>query len=198
MLKVAVTGNMGSGKSLVCRVFETLGVPVFYSDTVAKNLYNYPDILKKMVEKFGERILTSSGILDRKHFASVIFNDREALQYVSSIIHPEVYKLFEKWSLQQQDKPWCIKESALVFETGHYKQFDKIILVYAHDDVLVERVTMRDGSLPDDVRSRLANQLPVESKLALSHYHILNDNSDLILPQLLKINEELNQLAGKL
>jgi dephospho-CoA kinase len=192
MLKVAVTGNIGSGKTTICRFFALLGIPVFYSDVVAKNLYNDPVILGMMVEQFGKQILTEANALDTKVFASIIFNDKNALSFVTSIIHPAVFKLFHQWCNSHKNKPWCIQESALVFETGNDKNFDRIILVYAPEDILIQRVTKRDGSSPEDVANRLNHQIPVEAKLKLAHYQILNDNSQLIIPQLLHIHEELS------
>jgi dephospho-CoA kinase len=155
MLKVAVTGNMGSGKSSVCRFFELLAVPVFYSDTEAKKLYSNPIILGKMVEKFGERILTDSGNLDTRIFASLIFNDKNSLDSVSSIIHPEVHRVFMKWCALHTDKPWCIQESAIIFETGKYRNFDRIILISAPEEILIQRIAKRDGSSFEEIRTRL-------------------------------------------
>jgi dephospho-CoA kinase len=196
MLKVAVTGNIGSGKTSVCRVFEALGVPVFYSDLEAKKLYDDPTTLEKITARFGKNILTPFGTLNRKELAAIIFNDKEALRFVTGIIHPLVYVRYKNWLALQQHKPWSIQESALVFETGNYTKFDRIILVSAPDDMVVERVTKRDGSSPEDMRSRMANQMPIESKKEHAHYHILNDNSYLIIPRLLKINEELTSQAS--
>jgi dephospho-CoA kinase len=196
MLKVAVTGNIGSGKTSVCRVFESLGVPVFYSDTEAKKLYSDPEILQKMVEKFGKGILNQCDGLDTKVFASIIFNDRNALSYVNSIIHPQVYRIFSNWCTLHKDKPWCIMESALVFETGRYKIFDKVILVYAPQEILLKRIAKRDDSSPDDIKKRLDNQTPDKTKLKLADYFIRNDNSELIIPQLLRIHEELTAVSS--
>jgi len=194
MLKVALTGNIGSGKTLICRFFEILGVPVFYADAQAKKLYENKNILLKVKQEFGDEILTSQGNLNKTVLAEKIFTNKENLKKINSIIHPEVSKIFEEWAGNQRNKPYVIQEAAILFETGGYKRFDKSILVYAPEEILIERVMKRDGLSRKEVLNRLQNQMDQEKKKQLADYLILNDNSQLLIPQILKLHQQLMDL----
>ena len=196
MLKVAVTGNIGSGKTMISRFFETLRVPVFYADREAKKLYDNPVVLKKMTEMFGPVLLNNSGKLNKNKLAEIIFNDKANLEKINAFIHPRVRDKFNQWLTEQKDQPYCIQEAAIVFETGLYKQFDKIILVYAPEDMLIERVMKRDSVAQNQVLKRLENQMPQKLKAELADYILNNNNSCLLLPQMLKIHKELIKLSG--
>jgi len=196
MLKVAVTGNIGSGKTMISRFFETLRVPVFYADREAKKLYDNPVVLKKMTEMFGPDLLNNSGKLNKNKLAEIIFNDKANLEKINAFIHPRVRDKFNQWLTEQKDQPYCIQEAAIVFETGLYKQFDKIILVYAPEDMLIERVMKRDSVAQNQVLKRLENQMPQKLKAELADYILNNNNSCLLLPQMLKIHKELIKLSG--
>ncbi len=191
MLKVAVTGNMGSGKTTVCRIFESLSIPVFYADAEAKKLYHDLDVLNILVDRFGKRILNENKQLDFKAFGGIIFKDNNSLEFVNQLIHPLVFKKFGQWMQQQIHKPYCIQESALTFETGNYKKMDKTILVTAPDELLISRVMQRDGSTAEQVTERLNRQLPQNEKKKLADYCIVNDNKTLVIPQVLEINNIL-------
>jgi len=193
MLRVAVTGNIGSGKSTVCRVFEILSVPVFYADTEAKKLYDDENLLHTLTNKFGEKILRIDKRLDFKAFADIIFNNPAHLSYVNQLIHPLVFKKYLDWSNAQREKPYCIMETALTFETGNYKKMDRTILVYAPENELIERVTRRDKATPFQVKERLSRQWLQEEKRQLADFCITNDNSTLIIPQILNLHNILSQ-----
>ncbi|TVQ88694.1 MAG: dephospho-CoA kinase [Bacteroidetes bacterium] len=195
MLKVALTGNIGSGKTLICRFFEILGIPVFYADAEAKKLYENKNILLKVKQEFGDQILTSQGNLDKTLLAEKIFTNKENLKKINRIIHPEVFKIFEEWINNQKNKPYVIQEAAILFETGGYKRFDKTILVYAPYETLVERVMKRDGLKRQEVLNRLHNQMDQEQKKQLADYLLLNDNSQLLIPQILKLHQQLTELS---
>lgn len=195
MLKVAVTGNIGSGKTLISRVFETLKAPVFYADREAKKLYDDPSVLKKLAELFGYDILNNKRDLNKNKLAEVIFSNKENLEKINAFIHPKVYYKFNTWLKHQKNQPYCIQEAAIIFETGSYKLFDKTILVYAPENLLIERVMKRDSITRKQVLQRLENQMPQKQKAELADYIITNDNSCLLLPQLLKIHNELIKLS---
>ncbi len=194
MIKVAVTGNMGSGKSSVCKVFECLGVPVFYADAEAKKLYSNTGILKILTDKFGSGILAPDLTLNKKALAEIIFKDKSAIEFVNQLIHPMVFSLFDDWCKNIKDKPYCIQEAALIFESGSYKKFDRIIVVHAPESDLIERTIKRDKISDADARKRLQNQLPQEEKIAKAHYTILNDNSRLIIPVVLQAHQSLSKI----
>lgn len=195
MLKIAVTGNMGSGKTSVCKVFNVLGVPVFYADKEAKGLYEDPDILQQLTEKFGDHILNSDRKLNTRALAEIIFNDQSAMNYVSRIIHPRVGILFDQWAAQQINTPYCIQESAIVFETNNQGKFDKTILVYAPEEMLIERVIKRDGTDRQQALERLNHQWKQDKKQSMADYSILNDNQSLIIPQILHIHQQLIKMS---
>jgi dephospho-CoA kinase len=195
MLKVAVTGNIGSGKSVICRFFQLLGVPVFYSDIEAKKQYHNPEVLHIMVERFGQEILTPEKRLNTKAFAAKIFTDQKALKFVSSIIHPRVYDLYNAWLQNYTTMPYTLFESALIFETGSHKRFDRTLVVWAPEDQLLDRVIKRDHSKPGDVLERMKNQLTQPEKIALADYSLLNDNTTLLIPRLIDLHEKLTGLG---
>ena len=195
MLKVALTGNIGSGKTLICRFFEILGVPVFYADSEAKKLYENKNILLKVKQEFGDEILTSQGNLNKTLLAEKIFTNKENLKKINGIIHPEVFKIFEEWARNHRNKPYVIQEAAILFETGSYKRFDRTILVYAPEEMLIQRVVKRDGLSRQEVLNRLQNQMDQEHKKQLADYLILNDNSQLLIPQILKLHQQLSEFS---
>jgi dephospho-CoA kinase len=197
MLKVALTGNMGSGKTVVCRFFEMLGVPVFYADIEAKKLYENPLIIQKVKTLFGKEVITPDGSVDKKALAAKVFSDKAKLKELNNIIHPKVHKMFDQWVKQHKRKPYCIQEAAIIFETGGYKRFDKTILVHAPEDVLVERVMKRDAISRTEVLDRLKNQMSQERKKELADYLLPNDNSMLLIPRILEIHSELMQHSAE-
>jgi dephospho-CoA kinase len=188
MLKIAVTGNMGSGKSLVCKVFESLGTPIFYADQEAKKIYLQNEIKAILQKKFGPDVYLSNGCLNTQSLASIIFKDEKALHFINSLIHPRVYEQFNLWVSQQKNATHCIMESALVFETGSFKHFDKTILVYAPEEILVERIMKRDNSTPEQAKERLSKQMPQSKKMKLADFLIHNDNTNLIIPNILELH----------
>lgn len=197
MLKIALTGNMGSGKTVICRFFEMLDIPVFYADIEAKKLYTNPAILQKVKALFGKEVFTSDGNINKKALADIVFSDKEKLNKLNNVIHPDVHKLFDHWARQHDNKPYCIQEAAIIFETGGYKLFDKTILVHAPEDILIERVMKRDDISRREVLDRLKNQMDQEEKKKLADYLIPNDNSTLLIPRILEIHKELNQFSAE-
>ena len=195
MLKVALTGNMGSGKTVICRFFEMLDVPVFYADIEAKKLYTNPAILQKVKALFGKEVFTSDGSVNKKALAVKVFSDKEKLKKLNDVLHPDVHKMFDQWARQHDNKPYCIQEAAIIFETGGYKRFDKTILVHAPEDILLERVMKRDAISRREVLDRLKNQMDQEEKKELADYLLPNDNSTLLIPRILEIHKELNHFS---
>lgn len=187
---VGVTGGIGSGKSTVSRIFKLLGVPVYNSDMRSKDLLNSnAELRSKLTDQFGEEIYTVAGI-DRKRFASIIFNDKKWLKISNSIIHPFVKNDFEEW-VEKQSFPYAIKESAILFETGIYKQLDKIVLVSAPERLRVKRVVDRDQTPEEIVLERIKNQWKDDKKLPLADFVIINDETQMLLPQVLKVHQSL-------
>jgi dephospho-CoA kinase len=192
MIKAGLTGNIGSGKSIVSRIFETLGVPVFHADEVAKKFLNEVTIQQSIREKFGE-IVFSADTLDRKKLASIVFEDTDALAWLNSLVHPKVKQELKNWFDLHASYKYVIEEAAILFESGFYKEFDKIITVSAPVELCITRVSIRDELDTKEVKKRMQNQWSQEVKIERSHYVILNDENHLLIPQVLSIHSELSK-----
>ncbi len=190
MIKIGLTGNIGSGKSTVARVFKVLGVPVYHSDEKAKEFLFTDEVKEKLMTKFGTSIFKGIEI-DRKKLANIVFNDKEALDFLNSLIHPLVRKGFGDWCNLNNNVPYVIQEAAIMFESGFYKLFDKTIVVSCPEEIAIERVTKRDRVNELTVKERMKNQWDQEKKKELSDFIIYNDNEQLIIPQVLQIHKEL-------
>ena len=190
-LAVGITGGIGSGKSTVSKVFSLLGTPVFEADREAKVLMNTNEKLKKELTALcGIEIYTSDGILDRKKLAALIFDNELLLRKVNDLVHPEVRQAFVNWKVEQQT-PYIIHEAAILFESGFYDMMDYTILVTAPEEARIKRITGRDGITEAEIRSRMARQWNDDKKRKLASIELVNDNSSLIIPQILEIDRKL-------
>jgi dephospho-CoA kinase len=199
MLKVGITGGIGSGKTTVCKVFETLGIPIYYADDRAKILMNTDEFLVTEITKiFGEQAYLSIGELNRPHIASIAFSDKNVLQKLNALVHPVVHRDSEKWFLEQQNVPYVLKEAALHFETGGYKMLDKMITVFAPKKVRIERVMKRDKRTVEEVEARINNQMPDSEKVKLADFVIYNDGSQSLIQQIYTIHQSLIKSPKKL
>lgn len=193
MIKVGITGGIGSGKTTVCKVFELLGVPVYYADLEAKNILDNDRIVfDSIVELFGKEVLNSLSKIDRKRLASFVFNDKKRLDQLNAIVHPAVLKHFDSWSELNSLSPYILKEAAILFESGSYKNLNKIITVSSSIETRINRVVQRDKVSREEVEKRILNQMADEEKIKLSQFVIMNDEQQLIIPQILKIHNELS------
>ncbi len=191
MLHIGITGGIGSGKSVVCRIFEVLGIPVYYADDRAKWLMNNDPGLKAAIRGlFGDQAYAANGELDRKYIASVAFTDPAILSRLNEIVHPAVLEDGFAWQQAQSDAPYTIKEAALLFESGSYLFLDRIITVYAPLELRLQRVMDRDGADRESVLSRIQRQMPEEEKTKLAHYVIYNDGSRSLIRQVLDLHRE--------
>lgn len=202
MLKVGITGGIGSGKTTVCKLFEQLGVPVYYADERAKYLMQHEHYLIDLIKKnFGSDVYDNGGALNRKLLAEKVFNNPEKLRVLNSLVHPAVFRDTERFVEEQQVKnlPYAMKEAALLVETGSYKNLDKLIVVTAPLEVRLQRVSQRDSAATEEILSRIRNQLPEEEKLKLADYIITNDKDiEHLKQQVLNIHEQLLELRNKL
>jgi len=188
-IKVAVTGGIGSGKSMVCAVFSALGAPVYQADVEARRLMNKDAFLRKSLEDLLGPEAYSGDELNRAWVAGRIFSDPELVKKVNALVHPAVHRDFLRWAGQQLF-PYLIEEAALTFESGGAELFDYVVVVSAPEKLRIERVTSRDGSSEEQVRARMANQWSQEEKERKAHYVIINDNQTMILPQILALHAE--------
>lgn len=192
-LRVGVTGGIGSGKSTVCKIIETLGYPVYNADIEAKKITeNDPLVISSIANIFGNDIYLS-GKLDRKRLSLLVFSNSDLLKKLNTIVHPAVAKHFDNWA-KSTNSPIVFKETAILFESGAYKQLDKSVIVVAPVETRIRRVVDRDGVTSDEVRMRMANQFPEDKLIELANYIIVNDGAKLILPQVLELIENLKKL----
>lgn len=190
--KVGITGGIGSGKTTVCRIFETLGIPVYYADERAKWLMiNNKTLKKEIIKLFGAAAYSAGGELNRKHIADIAFQDPDKLKTLNQIVHPAVLSDGEKWHRKQVNVPYTLKEAALLFESGSYLQLDKIITVTAPLEIRIQRVIERDQSDREKVLSRIQFQMPEEEKIAQSQFIIINDGQRSLIRQVLDIHNKL-------
>lgn len=194
-LKVGITGNIGSGKTTVCKLFELLGVPVFYADFEAQKLMTEDEVLAGEIRKnFGKEAYFEDGSLNRKHLATIVFNNDAELQKLNSIAHPAVFRAFDEWSLQQKHF-YVLKEAALLFESGSNQQCDRTIVVSAALEERLRRVMQRDSMSREEVLRREKKQMPQAEKEAKADFIIKNDQQEMVIPQVLEIHRELLELA---
>lgn len=187
MLKVGLTGGIGSGKTTVAKIFEVLGIPVYYADEAARNLMNNdPGLKKELIRHFGPEIYRGNE-LDRKYLASVVFGDRAKLALLNSLTHPATIRDAEQW-MQKQAAPYAIKEAALLFESGAAAHLDVIVGVYAPQHMRVQRVMERDGSSAEEVAVRINRQMDEELKMKRCDHVIRNNEQDLLIPQVLELH----------
>jgi dephospho-CoA kinase len=191
MLKVGVTGGIGSGKTTVCKVFELLGIPVFYADDVAKSMMHTDQVLKTAIlNTFGERAYTKEGTLNRSYISSLVFNSKPELEKLNSLVHPAVFRAFDNWLLQQKAAPYVIKEAALLFESDSYKMCDESILVIAPTETKISRVKLRDGISDEDVKLRMIRQFSDEVKIKFADHILNNDEKQLIIPKIIQLHQQ--------
>lgn len=196
MLKVGITGGIGSGKTTVCRIFEVLGIPVFYADEAAKSVMLTDEQLKAdIIRIFGKGAYSDQGELNRKHIASIVFNDARELEKLNALVHPAVFRAFDRWVYEQTDAEYVIKEAALLFESGSYKMCGQTVLVKSPEDLRIRRVSERDGISAEEVRLRMSRQFSDEQKEELADHIILNDEKTLLVPQVLDLHRWFLSMA---
>ena len=196
ILKVGITGGIGSGKSTVAKIFEILNIPVYYADSAAKRLMNEEGELKeKLIATFGKEIYLN-GLLNRPYLSSIVFNDPQKLNLLNALTHPATIADADKW-MQKQTAPYALKEAALIFESNAHKQLDKVIGVFAPAPLRIKRVMQRDAINETEVLIRMQKQMNEEEKMQSCDYIITNDERNLLIPQVLKIHVALQAFANK-
>lgn len=196
MLKIGITGGIGSGKTTVCKVFETLGIPVFYADTVAKTLMVTDQILiDGVTAAFGKESYAATGALNNKHIAQIVFNNEIELKKLNALVHPAVFRAFDRWAQTiPSTVPYTLKEAALLFESGSYQMCDKNILVTAPLELKLQRVMQRDGASREQVLARMDKQFTDEQKVKMADYFIANTEHKSVILQVLELHEQFLKL----
>lgn len=196
MLSIGITGGIGSGKTTVCKVFETLGIPVFYADFVAKSLMTSDfDLVEGVKAAFGQDSYHQDGTLNNKHIALIVFNQKTELDKLNALVHPAVFNAFEEWvKTKEKSAPYVLKEAALLFESGSYKMCNKNILVVSPTVLRLARVTQRDKVSEAQVLARMDKQFTDEQKAKMADYFISNTLSESIILQVLNLHEKFLSL----
>lgn len=185
MKKVGITGNIGSGKTTVCQIFENIGVPVYYADKRAKELMQSSDELKKRIQDEFGKDMYRDGEIDRKKLAANVFNDEKALRKLNSLVHPHVFEDLNNWMQKRESEKhaFALEEAALTFEAGHSSYFDIMVTVTANENILIDRVMKRDDVTKAEVEQRLSRQMPQIEKAMQSDIIILNDGKHSLIFQ---------------
>jgi dephospho-CoA kinase len=193
MIKVGITGGIGSGKTYVCKLLELMNFSVFYSDAEAKNIQNSdPEVRTKLIALFGDECYTEDG-LNRKYLAEIIFGNPSAKKQLEEIIHPKVAEAFATWCKEKAatDDKIVFIESAILYESGFDKMVDKVIMVYADEETRIERSIKRDAAERKAIEERIKNQSSDKSKCKKADFVLYNNPNDYINKQLLNIVKEL-------
>lgn len=189
MLKIGLTGGIGSGKSTVAKVFQTLGIPVYYADDAAKELMNNNEGLKQqIILHFGEDVYENK-VLNRKLLAQKVFNNPTQLHLLNSLVHPATIQAAEDWFVQQT-APYCIKEAALIFESGSQQNLDFVIGVYTPTTIRLQRVMQRDKATKEEVQQRMDKQIDETIKMRLCDFVVTNNEQELLIPQVMALHEK--------
>jgi dephospho-CoA kinase len=194
MLKVGLTGGIGAGKSTVAHIFEVLGIPVYHADQEAKRLMQTnPVLIEKIRMAFSDKAYVK-GILDRKFLSSVVFNDKQQLELLNSIVHPFTIQDGKEW-MKKQTSLYAIKEAALIFESGSQGEFDSIIGVFAPTTLRIHRTIQRDQVERENVLHRMEKQLDENIKMKLCDHVLINNEQSLLIPQVIDLHQKLIQLS---
>ena len=194
MIKIGVTGGIGSGKSIICSVLEHMGYPVFYSDIEAKKIINSnAEVKYQLIDLFGSQVFIDNQ-LNRTYLATILFSDSTLVEKMNAIVHPKVRQSFQEWALKQ-NSTIVFNEAAILFETGAFKNFEATLLVTAPLTIRLKRVISRDGSSEEEVMKRIAHQWPDEQKKDLATFTLVNDDNQSVLNQLDNILSEIQALV---
>jgi dephospho-CoA kinase len=195
MLRIGLTGGIGSGKSVVAKIFETLGIPVYYADDASKRLMSDDEQLKNQVKNaFGDAAYIK-GKLNREYLSEQVFNDIEKLTLLNSFVHPATIKDADQW-IRKQKAPYIVKEAALIFESGSQKNLDYVIGVRAPEQLRLQRAMQRDNISSERVIARMSNQMDEEEKLRLCDFVIVNDEKQLVIPQALALHKKFLEMES--
>lgn len=194
MLQIGITGGIGSGKSTVARIFEILGIPVYYADTAAKRLMNEdPELRTLLIRHFGEKTF-EKGSLNRDYLSAIVFNNKEKLELLNSLVHPVTIRDAGEW-MQKQTAAYTLKEAALIFESGAQEHLDYVIGVSSPVNLRIHRAMKRDNISRAEVTARMARQIHEPIKMRLCNFIITNDEQQLLTPQVLLLHAKLLELS---
>ncbi len=191
MIRVGITGGIGTGKSTVCKIFASMGVPVLDTDSLAKNIAEIDvNVRQQILDTFGNESYDEYGKYNRKFIAPIVFKDAEKLKMLNNIIHPAVIEYSNKWADQHQDKKYVVKEAALMFESGSYKYNDLNIVVNAPKEIRIQRLLSRDNSSIEDIIRRIESQMSDAERDSMADKIIINDEQHSLIAQVYSLHQE--------
>jgi len=196
ILKLGVTGGIGSGKTTICKVFAVLCIPVFSADDEAKRIQDNDRDLQIKINSIAGKDLFPGGKLDRPEMAKLIFSNKDLLEKVNSIVHPAVFRSYNEW-VKKQDSPYCIMEAAILFESGAFRLMDRIVTVITPMEERIERLVRGNKLSKEQIVERINNQIDDESRVKRSDFVISNSENDMIVPAIIEIHEEMLKLYNK-
>lgn len=185
---MALTGNIGSGKTTVCRFFEVLGVPVYYADQRARHITNTREVLDQIHKVFGAAVFDDDKMLNRQKLAQVVFNDQQALKTLNGIIHPRVHRDYQQWLKHHAQAAYSLQEAAIIFESGSARHFDLVVVVSAPKEIRLQRVMQRENVQREQVLQRMDNQMDQKTLEEKADHVILNDGRQAVIPQVMKLH----------
>lgn len=188
---IGLTGGIGSGKSTVAKIFQHLGIPVFFADEESKRILDTDPILQNRLQNLLGKDLIKAGVIDKVYMAQKIFSDESLLQEVNALLHPLVGIAFKHWALQQHNAPYVMREAAILFESNTYKDCDKIVVVTAAESLRLERVMRRSNLSAEAVKARMKKQWPQERKDAMADYLVDNSGEKSLIKQVIAIHENI-------
>jgi len=193
MLKVGITGGIGSGKSVVCQVFTALGIPVFNADDTARFLMESDAALMQSIRNLIGDDVYNQGKLDRAKVSAIVFKEPEKLQQLNALVHPATISYSQRW-FEKQQAPYVIKEAAIFFESGSYKDMDVMVEVFAPQELRIRRAMKRSDLTRAKVLAIIAQQMDENEKMKRCDHVIINDDVTAVLPQVLKLHQHLSGL----
>lgn len=189
MKKIGITGGIGSGKTTVCKIFASLGIPVYYADDRAKALImEDTKLVREIKNLLGDEAYLDDGSYNRQYVASIVFNDAQKLKQLNQLVHPAVAKDTILWHQAQSNVPYTLKEAALIIESGGYQALDYLITVWAPKEIRIQRVLNRDGATRNEVEARMDKQMPEFEKLKKAHFVVINDGDTSLVEQVVKLH----------
>lgn len=191
MLKAGITGGIGSGKTTVCRLFELIGIPVFYADEEARKIMDTDPALVAAISSLFGRDIYKDQTLDRKRLGEIVFNAPDKLAQLNALVHPATIEHADQWMAARQNVPYALKEAAIFFESNSHLHMDVMIGVDAPEDIRIERVIRRNHISREEVLQRMARQMNNEEKMSRCDYVIMNDDRHALIPQVLQLHETL-------
>jgi len=196
-LQIGVTGGIGAGKTVVCRIFQCLGVPVYNADERARYLMAHQgDLIRNIAQSFGEESYLPDGTLNRSFLAKQVFQDADKVQQLNQLVHPEVGKDYQRWLMDHSQTPYVIKEAALMIESGSYKSLDYLVTISAPEEIRLSRVLKRDPQRDrQQILDIMSNQISETQRIEKSDFVLYNDQHQLLIPQVLELHQKFSDSA---